>query len=139
MCRYRGLPVRKVPGLNKNADDVLAAARLPHCYLCSNDKDYISERRLTAHITRCHLKPSFNMDNMMILLCKLYCGEQHQDAGHYHCLFCDFVARQKKRVNVHVARHFKMLHKRKDTAEYHLPQVMDDHHVPDAWIPDDSR
>ncbi|XP_018015293.1 uncharacterized protein LOC108672176 [Hyalella azteca] len=137
--RYRGLPVRKVPGINNGEEAVLAAARLPHCYLCNSDKDYISERRLLAHISRCHVKPAFWMDNIMVLLCKLFCGDQHQDAGHYHCLFCDFVARQKKRVNVHVARHFKMLHKRKDTAEYHLPEVMDDHRVPDAWIPEDNR
>ena len=138
-CRYQGLSVRKVPAINTSPDTVLAAAQLPNCYLCNDDKDYISEKRLAAHITRCHLKPVLQLENLHILLCKRYCDDKHGDKGHYHCLFCPFTGRQRERVKIHINRHVRTIKKRVDTAENHLPECMDDHTVPDEWIHEEAK
>jgi len=131
---YRGVPVRKVPGLSNSAADVMSHAILPHCYLCNDDKDYIIEKRLLAHVSRCHLKPAIEIGSVMVLLCKRYCSDKHKDAGHYHCLFCEFCCRQKQRLKVHVEKHLRMMHKRTDTAECHLPTDTMDHSLPDDEV-----
>ena len=136
---YQGIAVSYRPSVSTNTDAILAAAHLPHCHLCNDNKDYISEKRLLTHIRRCHIKPSFQMDHIYILLCKKYCSEKHQDRGHYHCIFCEFVGRQKDRVKIHIDKHISNVKKRLETAEYHVPDIFQDHSVPDKWILNENR
>ena len=136
---YKGWNVLKIPSLNVSASDALSCVFLPSCYLCNDDKDHISYKRLIAHFTKCHIKTALTMDSVVILLCKRYCGVKHKDFGHYHCLFCPFVCRQKQRVEVHIEKHIRNQDKKTRTAEQNLPDTVEDHRVPDEWLRTGSK
>ena len=136
---YRGQPVIQHPSVTTDTDAVLAKASLPNCYLCSDDKDHIYHKRLLAHISRVHLKPMFQVDNIFVMLCKRKCSRRSYNRGHYHCFLCDFFALHKGRLEIHLQKHVNNMRKRTVMAEYHVPNVVQDHSVPDEWLDDDNR
>ena len=142
MCNvtYEGFQVRMLPTIIYDENTVLSEAKLPNCHLCNDGKDYLVIPRLLSHIKRVHLKTHLKLGQLKILLCKLYCGEKHEDRGHYHCIFCEFNGRQKERVEKHIMKHINDVQKRNCTAEYYDPiELHLDYSVPDAWIFDENK
>jgi len=136
---YNGQPVIQHASINTNIENFLNVASLPTCYLCNDDKDHIYHKRLLSHITRVHLKPMFQVDNIMVLLCKRPCTPRTYNRGHYHCFLCDFFALHKGRLEIHLQKHLNHIKKKSVMAEYNVPPEIQDHSVPDEWISHENR
>ena len=139
--RYRGMRVQKIPSITDNPDAALAAAVLPFCYLCDDGKNYIVNRRLALHFKRVHLRSSLQLDNLSVLACKKKCTERSGKQAHYHCLFCTLPFLKKYLLKAHVQNKHLKATKSQDPeyAEYYVPDTVEDHSLPQEWVPQQER
>ena len=133
--------VKKIPSVTDNADAALAAAVLPFCYLCDDGKNYIVPQRLALHFKGVHLRPFLKLDNILMLACKMNCKKSSGKLAHYHCLFCATPFFKKCLLKTHI--HNKHLKGTKsenpEYAEYYVPDKVEDHRIPEEWVPEQER
>ncbi|KAF2366875.1 Zinc finger C2H2-type [Trinorchestia longiramus] len=92
-------------------EDMTAAwsrLKLPDCYLCRSQRDFITKKRLLEHFERSHVKRAIDYPPYNILSCHLY-NDKYRDRGHYHCPWCWYSTHDRPIIYAHLENHSRKM------------------------------
>ena len=101
------LPDKLHPSIGASENEFFEKLALTQCFLCPQPNDHEANIKLTRHFISCHLNHSIELDDRVILLCKLQCGKYSLGMGHYHCFSCSLVVKDQAKYFEHLDAHYE--------------------------------